>query len=67
MTWRAAWDSAALPSPIGELSLGIKGDNLLSFAQVAGVSAEWLMTGESNLAPKGEKASDQAYASALGV
>jgi transcriptional regulator with XRE-family HTH domain len=50
-----------------ELGQGIKRANLLSFAQIAGVSAEWLMTGEPNLAPKGEKASDQAYASALAI
>jgi transcriptional regulator with XRE-family HTH domain len=47
-----------------ELGQGIKRGNLLSFAQIAGVSAEWLMTGEPNLAPKGERASDQASASA---
>jgi transcriptional regulator with XRE-family HTH domain len=47
-----------------ELGQGIKRGNLLSFAEVAGVSAEWLMTGEPHLAPKGEKASDQASASA---
>jgi transcriptional regulator with XRE-family HTH domain len=46
-----------------ELGQGIKRGNLLSFAQIAGVSAEWLMTGEPNLAPKGEKASDQASVS----
>jgi transcriptional regulator with XRE-family HTH domain len=39
-----------------ELGQGIKRGNLLSFAQIAGVSAEWLMTGEPNLAPKGERA-----------
>ena len=50
-----------------ELGQGIKRGNLLSFAQIAGVSAEWLMTGEPNLAPKGEKASDQAPASALAI
>src|ERR1700721_602417 len=41
-----------------ELGQGIKRGNLLSFAQIAGVSSEWLMTGEPNLAPKGERASD---------
>jgi transcriptional regulator with XRE-family HTH domain len=46
-----------------ELGQGIKRGNLLSFAQIAGVSAEWLMTGEPNLAPRGEKASDQASVS----
>jgi transcriptional regulator with XRE-family HTH domain len=50
-----------------ELGQGIKRGNLLSFAQIAGVSAEWLMTGEPNLAPKGERASDQASASALTI
>jgi transcriptional regulator with XRE-family HTH domain len=50
-----------------ELGQGIKRGNLLSFAQIAGVSAEWLMTGEPNLAPKGERASDQASASALAI
>jgi transcriptional regulator with XRE-family HTH domain len=43
-----------------ELGQGIKRENLVSFAQITGVSAEWLMTGEPNLAPKGDKASDQA-------
>jgi transcriptional regulator with XRE-family HTH domain len=38
---------------------GITRGNLFSFAQVANVSAEWLMIGEPNLAPLGEKASDQ--------
>jgi transcriptional regulator with XRE-family HTH domain len=47
-----------------ELGLGIKRDNLVSFAQIAGVSAEWLMTGEPDLAPKGERVSDKADASA---
>jgi transcriptional regulator with XRE-family HTH domain len=42
-----------------ELGQGIKRDNLVGFAQIAGVSAEWLLTGEPNLAPR-EKASDQA-------
>jgi transcriptional regulator with XRE-family HTH domain len=50
-----------------ELGQGIKRGNLLSFARIAGVSAEWLMTGEPNLAPKGEKAPDQASASALTI
>ena len=50
-----------------ELGQGIKRANLLSFAQIAGVSAEWLMTGEPNLAPKGERASDQASASPSAV
>ncbi len=50
-----------------ELGQGIKRGNLLSFAEVAGVSAEWLMTGEPHLAPKGEKASNQASASALAI
>jgi transcriptional regulator with XRE-family HTH domain len=43
-----------------ELGQGIKRENLVSFAQITGVSAEWLMTGEPSLAPKGDKASDQA-------
>jgi transcriptional regulator with XRE-family HTH domain len=43
-----------------ELGQGIKRENLVGFAQIAGVSAEWLLTGEPNLAPKGEKASDLA-------
>ena len=50
-----------------ELGQGIKRGNLLSFAQIAGVSAEWLMTGEPNLAPKGERASDQSSGSALAI
>jgi transcriptional regulator with XRE-family HTH domain len=50
-----------------ELGQGIKRENLVSFAQVAGVSAEWLMTGEPSLAPKGETASDQDSASALAI
>lgn len=45
-----------------ELGQGIKRENLVSFAQIVGVSAEWLMTGEPNLAPKGDRASDQASA-----
>ena len=43
-----------------ELGQGIKRENLVGFAKIVGVSAEWLMTGEPNLAPKGERASDQA-------
>jgi transcriptional regulator with XRE-family HTH domain len=50
-----------------ELGQGIRRGNLLNFAQIAGVSAEWLMTGEPNLAPKGEKASDQASTSRLAI
>jgi transcriptional regulator with XRE-family HTH domain len=52
-----------------ELGQGIKRGNLLSFAQIAGVSAEWLMTGEPNLAPKGDRdrASNQASASGLTI
>jgi transcriptional regulator with XRE-family HTH domain len=50
-----------------ELGQGIKRGNLLSFARIAGVSAEWLMTGEPNLAPKGEKASDQPTVSAVAI
>lgn len=48
-----------------ELGQGIKRENLVSFAQLTGVSAEWLMTGDFNLAPKGEKASDQASLSEI--
>ena len=50
-----------------ELGQGIKRENLVSFAQVAGVSAEWLLTGEPSLAPKGEKASDPASATEIDV
>lgn len=50
-----------------ELGQGIKRENLVSFAQVAGVSAEWLLTGEPTLAPKGEKASDPATALEIDV
>jgi transcriptional regulator with XRE-family HTH domain len=50
-----------------ELGQGIKRGNLLSFAQIAGVSAEWLMTGKPDLAPKGERASDQASVSPLAI
>jgi transcriptional regulator with XRE-family HTH domain len=50
-----------------ELGLGIKRKNLIGFAQVTGVSAEWLMTGEPSLAPQGERASDQASAPELDV
>jgi transcriptional regulator with XRE-family HTH domain len=50
-----------------ELGQGIKRGNLLSFARIANVSAEWLMTGEPNLAPKGERASDQDPSSALAI
>jgi transcriptional regulator with XRE-family HTH domain len=42
-----------------ELGQGIKRENLVRFAEVVGVSAEWLITGEASLAPRGEKASDQ--------
>ena len=42
-----------------ELGLGIKRKNLVGFAQAIGVSAEWLITGEPSLAPKGENAADQ--------
>jgi transcriptional regulator with XRE-family HTH domain len=50
-----------------ELGQGIKRENLVGFAQVAGVSAEWLLTGEPTLAPKGEKASDPATALEIDV
>ena len=42
-----------------ELGLGIKRKNLVGFAQAVGVSAEWLITGEPSLAPKGDKSSEQ--------
>jgi transcriptional regulator with XRE-family HTH domain len=47
-----------------ELGQGIKRKNLVSFAQVAGVSAGWLMTGEPSLSPKSKGESDQEAASA---
>jgi transcriptional regulator with XRE-family HTH domain len=50
-----------------ELGQGIKRANLLSFAQIAGVSAEWLMTGQPDLAPKGDRASHQGSASGLTI
>ncbi len=43
-----------------ELGQGIKRENLVGFAQITGVSAEWLLTGEPSLAPRGEKAPYQA-------
>ena len=50
-----------------EVGQGIKRENLVSFAQITGVSAEWLMTGEPSLAPKGEETSDQGSALAIDV
>jgi transcriptional regulator with XRE-family HTH domain len=50
-----------------ELGQGIKRGNLLSFAQIAGVSAEWLMTGDPNLAPKGDRPIDQSSPYGLAI
>jgi transcriptional regulator with XRE-family HTH domain len=47
-----------------ELGQGIKRKNLVSFAQVAGVSAGWLMTGEDSLSPKNKGELDQSAAPA---
>jgi transcriptional regulator with XRE-family HTH domain len=47
-----------------ELGQGIKRRNLVSFAQVAGVSAGWLMTGEDGLSPKSKEERNQNAAPA---